>query len=368
MLKDYFVDVDNQLLNKRQQKPFYKGFSLLAAVALLFSLGCATRLDRPDSDNVAIEAERREQLKLSLSLLLERQVRIWRIGNKLRRAGADLCGDDVRYTFGFFAIDRTTFSREYQKVAEDVGVGPGVRIWDVLPEFQSSEPELKKKDEIVEINGNTVSDFKSFEKAMQSPFKTGNLHMSLIRESGERVSVWLKGGLACDYRAAVILRDDVNAFADGQNVFITTGMLRFTESDDELALVLGHEFSHNALGHLKQMKAQSFGGLLLDLAVGVFTGVNTGGLFSKMGSIAFSKEFEADSDYMGLYMAARAGYDIEIAPDFWRRMAVEHPGSIGKNYLATHPSTPERAAALQKSIEEIEEKLNEGRPLTPEYK
>ena len=107
---------------------------------------------------------------------------------------------------------------------------------------------------------------------------------------------------------------------------------------------------------------------LLDVAVGVFTGVNTGGLFSTMGRIAFSKDFEADSDYMGLYMAARAGYDIEIAPNFWRRMAVEHPGSIGKNYMATHPSTPERASALQESIEEIEEKLNEGRPLRPEYK
>ena len=346
----------------------YKIFHWLALVALLFSLGCATRLSRPDSVDTAVEAERREQLKLTLTLALERQIRVWKIGNNLRRAGAEFCGDAVSYTFGFFAIDRKTFSKEYQGVAEDLGLGPGVRIWEVLPEVQASEPELKKNDEIVEIDGSPVSDYKSFEEAMRNPFSTGNLHMSLIRASGERASVWLKGVLACNYRAAVVMTDDVNAFADGQNVFITTGMLRFTESDDELALVLGHEFSHNALGHLKQMRAQSFGGLLLDLAVGVFTGVNTGGLFSKVGRIAFSKEFEADSDYMGLYMAARAGYDIEIAPDFWRRMAVEHPGSIAKNFMATHPSTPERAAALQESIQEIKNKLSDGRPLTPEYR
>ncbi|MFC1515344.1 M48 family metallopeptidase [Thermodesulfobacteriota bacterium] len=337
-------------------------------VLLLFSFGCATRLSRPDTDDAAANAERLEQLKLSLSLLLERQVRTWKVGNKLRREAADLCEDDVRYTFGFFAVDRKTFSKEYQDVADDIGLGPDVRIWDVLPDFQSPELELKKKDTIVEIDLNPISDFKSFEKAMKYPFKTGVLNIKLIRESGERVSGWLKGVSACDYRAAVAMSDMINAYADGKNVIITTGMLRFTESDDELALVLGHEFAHNVLGHMNQKRVQSAAGLLLDLAVTVFTGVNTGGLFSSLGGNMFSTEFEADSDYMGLYIAARAGYDIKIAPEFWRRMAVEHPASIGKHYLATHPSTPERSAALKESIEEIENKIKEEKPLTPEYK
>jgi hypothetical protein len=360
--------VDGKLLKERKQMRFYKGIYWLVTAALLFSFGCATRLSRPETESAEIEAERREQLKLALNLKLDRQIRVWKVGNKLRRAGADLCGDDVRYTFGFFGVDRKTFPKEYQKIADDIGLGRGVRIWAVLLEFQSPEPGPRKKDEIVEIEGNPVSDFKSFEKAMKHPFKTGNVRMSLIRESGERVTLWLKGALACDYRAAVVANDSVNAFADGQNVFITTGMLRFVESDDELALVLGHEFAHNALGHVEQMRAQSVGGMLLDLAVGVFTGVNTGGVFSGLGGRMFSKEFEADSDYMGLYMAARAGFDINMAPNFWRRMAVEHPGSIKKNYMATHPSTPERAAALRETIEEIEEKLRGGMPLAPKYK
>lgn len=346
----------------------HKGLCCLMTVLLLFSFGCATRLSRPGSDTAAVEAERLEQLKLSLSLLLERQIRVWRIGSKLRREAADLCGDDVRYTFGFFAVDRKTFSKGYQEVADDIGLGPGVRIWDVLPEFQFSELELKKKDTIVEIDGNPVSGFKSFETAMKSPFEIGILNIKLIRESGERVSGWLKGILACDYRAAVAQSDIINAYADGKNVIITTGMLKFAESDDELALVLGHEFAHNTLGHMNQKRVQVLAGLLLDLAVVVFTGVDTGGLFTSLSGNIFSKEFESDSDYMGLYIAARAGYDIKIAPYFWRRMAVEHPGSIGRNYLATHPSTPERSAALKKSIEEIENKINEEKSLTPEYK
>jgi hypothetical protein len=104
------------------------------------------------------------------------------------------------------------------------------------------------------------------------------------------------------------------------------------------------------------------------LAAGIFTGVDTRGLFSKLGRVVFSEEFEADADYMGLYLAARSGYDIKTSPDFWRRIAVEHPGNIRNNMLATHPSTPERAVSLQKSIAEIEAKRDDGRPLTPEFK
>ncbi len=345
-----------------------KGSCWLAVVALLLTFGCATRVSRPGGSDAAVEKERREQLKLALSLLLERQMRTWMVGNRLRRAGADLCGDNVRYTFGFFAVGRDTFRKEYREVAGEIGLDSGVRIWEILSGFQSPETELKRGDEIVEINGKAVSDLKSFEQGMKEPFETGQLFMKLISASGGEVSVPVHGALACDYRAAVVEKDAVNAFADGKNVFLTTGMIRFAESDDELALVLGHEFAHNALGHLRQKRAQTFAGLLVDLAVTVFAGVETGGLFSQLAQLPFSEEFEAEADHMGLYFAARAGYDIQIALDFWRRMAVEHPGNIRENMLATHPSTPERAVGLQNSVAEIEAKRNDGKPLTPEFK
>ena len=62
----------------------------------------------------------------------------------------------------------------------------------------------------------------------------------------------------------------------------------------------------------------------------------------------------------------RAGFDISKAPDLFRRMGIEHPGSIKENYLSSHPSTPERAASMEKAIEEIKEKIKAGQPLVPE--
>lgn len=351
-----------------RQMRFSTGFFWVAFVAFVLTSGCATRVRRPAGSDPAIEMERREQLKLSLSLLLERQVRAWKVGNRIRRAGANLCANDVRYTFGFFAVDRQTFGKEYREIAGEIGLESGVRIWEVLPEFQSPETELKRGDEILEIDGEAVWDLRSFERAIQGPFEIGQLRMKLRRTPGDEIFVHLDGALACDYRAGVVEKDGVNAFADGKNVFLTTGMMRFVDSDDELALVLGHEFAHNRLGHLRQMRAQMLAGLLVDLAVAVFAGVDTGGLFTQLARIPFSEEFEAEADYVGLYFAARAGYDIYMAPNFWRRMAVEHPGSIRENMMATHPSTPERAVGLQKSIAEIEAKRIDDQPVIPEFK
>ena len=347
---------------------FCRTYYWLVVVAFLFSLGCATRLSRPGTSPGDIDTERREQMKLALSLLLDRQIRTWTVATQLQTSGAELCGEDTRYVFGFFAIDSEIFKEDYRKVAPDIGLESGVRIWEVLPGFQTAAAQLKKGDKIVEIDSRPVSDFESFAEVMMKPSEKGQLTMKLIRGSNDEISVSLDGLPACDYRAAVIEKDIINAFADGKNVFVTTGMIRFTESDHELAIVLGHEFAHNALGHVRQTLAQSFAGMLVDLAIYIFSGMDTGGLFSQLGGRVYSKEFEADADYMGLYFTARAGYDIQIAPTLWRRMAVEHPGNIKGTWLSTHPSTPERAVTLKETIEEIHEKKAKGLPVVPEKK
>ena len=344
---------------------FCRTYYWLVVVAFLFSLGCATRLSRPGTSPGDIDTERREQMKLALSLLLDRQIRTWTVATQLQTSGAELCGEDTRYVFGFFAIDSEIFKEDYRKVAPDIGLESGVRIWEVLPGFQTAAAQLKKGDKIVEIDSRPVSDFESFAEVMMKPSEKGQLTMKLIRGSNDEISVSLDGLPACDYRAAVIEKDIINAFADGKNVFVTTGMIRFTESDHELAIVLGHEFAHNALGHVRQMQAQSIAGMLIDLAILVFGGVDTGGLFSQFGRLAYSKEFEADADYLGLYFVARAGYDFHLAPQFWRRMAVEHTMNIRDSMLSTHPSTPERAVVLKETIAEIDEKMKKGVALVP---
>lgn len=170
---------------------------------------------------------------------------------------------------------------------------------------------------------------------------------------------------ACSYTVSILEKDDVNAFADGQRIGINLGMLRFIESDDELAVVIGHEVAHNMLSHSQKKMGGALLGALLDAAI-ASQGVNTGGAFQQAGAMAYSKEYEAEADYLGLYLAARAGFDATVAPLFWRRMAIEHPGSIASRFNSTHPSTAERSVALRNTLAEIEQKSADKVALLPE--
>ena len=170
----------------------------------------------------------------------------------------------------------------------------------------------------------------------------------------------------CNYPIKLSKGDAVNAYADGDQIVITRGMLRFAQNDSELALVIGHELAHNVMGHIDSKMINAIPGFLLDLAAGFLGGVYTQGFFSKLTANAYSQEFEAEADYVGIYMMARAGLNFESAPNFWRRMASIHPGSIRNNHLASHPATPKRFLALEQTVNEIKRKISRGEPITPE--
>ena len=79
----------------------------------------------------------------------------------------------------------------------------------------------------------------------------------------------------------------------------------------------------------------------------------------------YSQEFEAEADYVGIYYLERAGYSTENVANFWRDMAVEHPGSINQSHTSTHPATPERFLEINAAIKEIEEKKKSNQQLIP---
>ena len=69
-----------------------------------------------------------------------------------------------------------------------------------------------------------------------------------------------------------------------------------------------------------------------------------------------------------MYILAHANYEIEEVPDFWRKMAITHPGNIKTNHSATHPSTPERFLALEHTVTEIDAKKAAGVEVRPNPK
>lgn len=167
--------------------------------------------------------------------------------------------------------------------------------------------------------------------------------------------------------------DKVNAYADGKKIVIAGGMMRFVESDDELAMVMAHEMAHNLLGHVNSNTQNAMGGWLIGLALDVAAasqGINTQGGFGQIGSnaglLSYSSAFEAEADYVGMYIMANAGYDIRDVAHLWRRMSIANQDAI---YVSTtHPSNASRFVMLNKTVTEIEYKKKHNLPLLPDFK
>ncbi len=175
----------------------------------------------------------------------------------------------------------------------------------------------------------------------------------------------------CDMHVQVEKQDMLNAMADGHTIYMYPKLHDFLQQDQYMIAVIAHELAHNILSHRHRAvethtKTQLIVGGVMALA-GLL--MNDGKLdedqqnmikeySNTAGNLAhlyYSPTLEAEADYVGVYLMARAGYDIENVQDTWKRMSLL--GDTDKQFLSTHPSSPERFHALEQTILEIQEKL-----------
>ena len=99
--------------------------------------------------------------------------------------------------------------------------------------------------------------------------------------------------------------------------------------------------------------------------VGVATGVYQD--YSALGSLYHAPKFEVEADYVGTYLAARAGYDVGCVSSFWSKMIAKNPGAAWAESL-THPDGSSRLHVLDATAAEIHHKRENGRALVPNLK
>jgi len=147
----------------------------------------------------------------------------------------------------------------------------------------------------------------------------------------------------------------INAGATFGQVAITSGMLNFVKSDDEMATVLGHELAHIEQGHVLK---GTIGGLALNvLAIVLETRVpGAGRAAGGVGQLFlnhYTQTQEREADQVGLGYAYEAGYDPLAAVELQERLAVEVPQSMAAGFFNTHPSSVERAVAARERAREL---------------
>ena len=160
-----------------------------------------------------------------------------------------------------------------------------------------------------------------------------------------------------DWQFAVIDDPAVNAWAlPGGKCGVNVGLLEFVESDDELAVVMGHEIAHAIARHGGERVSQSMAAsIVADLALGGLDPAVQQAIAAAYGlgvALPFSRSHEREADRIGLLIAAEAGYDPRAAISLWTRMAARGDG--GFEFLSTHPLPQSRVEELESLIPEAE--------------
>jgi len=178
-----------------------------------------------------------------------------------------------------------------------------------------------------------------------------------IEDASERLHAKAVRGFEWQW---TVIDDDktVNAWAlPGGKSAVYTGMLRMANSDDELAVVMGHEASHAIARHagerisgnmVIQGALQGTSMALGDMSPAAQQATMAAlGLGSNVGVLLpWSRMQESEADELGLLIAADAGYDPRTAIDLWTRMSSQ--SGAPPEFLSTHPSENTRIKRLQK--------------------
>ena len=154
------------------------------------------------------------------------------------------------------------------------------------------------------------------------------------------------------WQFALIDTPEVNAWMlPGGKSGVNTGLLTVATTDDELAVVMGHEAAHAIARHGAERISR---GMAVQVVFGVAAASGevdtalveaTAVAYGALGETAFSRGEEGEADHICLLIAADAGYDPRAAVEFWRKMGALG-GAKPPEFLSTHPSDETRATRL----------------------
>lgn len=336
----------------------------VAALILTALAGCSTVepvVALPSADADALRAEAIFQQEASLDRLRQQDGRVAAVSFRLNVANLDLCADKALLT-GMMLHHALQYGLDIRPVAmRHFGLTGRPAVLTVAPDSPAARAGVKVGDSLVAIDGVDFADGADrLDKAPPAYDATSRARALLdraladgagaltVERGGKRLSLTLSPVAGCAYEAQLTPSEDVSAWADGRQVVITTAFVRYAATDDQLAVILGHELGHNVMKHRARIAGGGPAGALLGNA-----GTMRGGLLT----------VEREADYVGLYLMARAGYDYAGARDFWRQYGAD----FGQSRYAqwSHPGSLERAANIAATIEEIRGRQAAGEPLTP---
>lgn len=314
----------------------------LSAISVLATLSACTSLGThlPDIDTDALATERKSQVVTAFGLQKGYLERLANVAQPILTENSAFCPRTRPY-YGVVTHSEDSYSKHIlPEVQSELGLTETPIIIHIVPQSPAAKAGVKIGDIILDWTGKPIPAVTLRKLDVESH---GRKKIT-VKRGEDTHELTIETIPACDYAVGIRNSDAVNAYATGRSIAVTTGMMDFTKTDEELAAIIGHELAHNTLGHIRKI---------------------TTNYILSLGGTRYTRSFESEADYVGLYYAARAGYDIENVEDIWRRIGARHSRNIGR--AKTHPTTPDRYLRLKATYKEIEKKRIAGRPLLPNF-
>jgi predicted Zn-dependent protease len=191
----------------------------------------------------------------------------------------------------------------------------------------------------------------------------GNPQLVRLRYIAERIIPYTYGwndrSRQWKWEVNLIGSKQVNAFCmPGGKIAFYYGLLdQLQLSDDEVALVMGHEIAHALREHARAQMGKS---TATSAAIGIgsaLLGLGGGGRYlADMGgqllTLKFSRDDETEADLVGMELAARAGYDPRAGVTLWQKMSAANKGAPPE-WISTHPSGGSRIKEIESNLAKV---------------
>lgn len=265
---------------------------------------------------------------------LSTEERLWHIVFPLSVAAAEHCVFKREDTYGLLLGE----SAERPNGDHGNGAPLPVSVHYAHATLPAGSAGLVSGDVIVAINGSAVvgqsadsirSQIERLTRAKIQPLTIG------LRRNGVDYERHLWAVPSCRMSVRVVESSVINAMSDGSNIVVTTGLLGFVQSPDQLAWVLAHEVGHHALEHAEQSR--------LHLTLNRLLSSIGGDRLQALEQI----DLERQADLVAADLTVKAGFDLREARQLLRRIQMLE----GQGLSQTHPTTQERLAALDRLIE-----------------
>ncbi|MFA9215749.1 MAG: M48 family metallopeptidase [Sphingomonadaceae bacterium] len=175
---------------------------------------------------------------------------------------------------------------------------------------------------------------------------------------------WNPDAASWKWEVNVLNAPTVNAFCmpGGRIAFYSGILVRLNLTDDEVAMVMGHEIAHALREHAREQAGKnaltSVGTRLLGAGLSAYFGVDPrigdvgSDIATKGLALTFSRSDESEADLVGLDLAARAGFDPRAGVALWEKM-----GQVNKSqplpFLSTHPSGSKRIGDMNQAMPKV---------------